>query len=60
MNENKEKGKFDYKRIYKNLCKAAWRDGVLEESEKKILVFVSKLFKFSSEETKKMILEAKK
>ena len=58
--ENKEKGKFDYKRIYKNLCKAAWRDGVLEESEKKILVFVSKLFKFSGEETKKMILEAKK
>ena len=58
--ESGEKGKFDIKRIYKNLCKAAWRDGVLEESEKKILVMVSKLFRFSGEETKKMILEAKK
>ena len=53
-------GKFDMKRAYRNLCKAAWRDGVLQESEKKILVFVSKIFKLAPDEAKKMILEGRK
>ena len=53
-------GKFNPKRVFRNLCKAALRDGVLADSEKKILIAASKLFKISEKEFKAMLLEAKK
>ena len=55
-----ESGKFNPKRVFRNLCKAALRDGVLQDSEKKILIAASKLFKISEKEFKTMLLEAKK
>ena len=53
-------GKFNPKRVFRNLCKAALRDGVLADSEKKILIAASKIFKISDKEFKAMLLEAKK
>ena len=53
-------GKFNPKRVFRNLCKAALRDGVLADSEKKILIAASKIFKISEKEFKAMLLEAKK
>ncbi len=53
-------GKFNPKRVFRNLCKAALRDGRLADSEKKILIAASKLFKISDKEFKQMLLEAKK
>ena len=53
-------GKFNPKRVFRNLCKAALRDGQLADSEKKILVAASKIFKISEKEFKAMLLEAKK
>ena len=58
LDKGKE-GKFNPKRVFKNLCKAALRDGVLEDSEKKVLIAASKIFKIEEQEVKKMLIEAK-
>ncbi len=52
-------GKFNPKRVFKNLCKAALRDGILEDSEKKLLIAASKLFKINEQDVKKILIEAK-
>lgn len=49
--------KFSHQRLFKNLCQAAFRDGVVEDSEKKILGFACKAFNVSSEEFKRIIAE---
>ncbi|HNX76179.1 MAG TPA: tetratricopeptide repeat protein [Candidatus Rifleibacterium sp.] len=49
--------KFSHQRLFKNLCQAAFRDGVVEDSEKKILGFACKAFNISPEEFKRMIAE---
>ncbi len=49
--------KFSHQRLFKNLCMAAFRDGVVEDSEKKILGFACKAFDISSEEFKRIIAE---
>lgn len=49
--------KFSHQRLFKNLCLAAFRDGVVEDSEKKILGFACKAFNVSSEEFKRIIAE---
>jgi uncharacterized tellurite resistance protein B-like protein len=56
----KEEGSFNPKRLFKNLCQAAWRDGVLEESEKQLLLKVCKGFGIPGGEAKKIMMEAKK
>ena len=58
LDKGKE-GKFNPKRVFKNLCKAALRDGVLEDSEKRVLIAASKIFKIEEQEVKKMLIEAK-
>ena len=58
LDKGKE-GKFNPKRVFKNLCRAALRDGVLEDSEKKVLIAASKIFKLEEQEVKKMLVEAK-
>ncbi|MBU1107856.1 MAG: tetratricopeptide repeat protein [Candidatus Riflebacteria bacterium] len=52
--------RFSHQRLFKNLCQAAYRDGVVEESEKKILGFACKAFGISSEELKRIIAEVVK
>ncbi len=52
--------RFSHQRLFKNLCGAAFRDGVLEESEKKILGFACRAFGISSEEFKRIIAEVVK
>ncbi|PKL50289.1 MAG: hypothetical protein CVV42_03275 [Candidatus Riflebacteria bacterium HGW-Riflebacteria-2] len=49
--------RFSHQRLFKNLCQAAFRDGVIEESEKKILGFACRAFGISSEEFKRIISE---
>ena len=49
--------RFSHQRLFKNLCQAAFRDGVVEESEKKILGFACRAFGISSEEFKRIIAE---
>ncbi len=49
--------KFSHQRLFRNLCQAAFRDGVIEESEKKILGFACKAFDISSEEFRRIIAE---
>ena len=49
--------KFSHQRLFKNLCSAAFRDGVVEDSEKKILGFACKAFNISPEEFKRIITE---
>ncbi|MDD3147314.1 MAG: tetratricopeptide repeat protein [Candidatus Riflebacteria bacterium] len=49
--------KFSHQRLFKNLCQAAFRDGVVEDSEKKILGFACKAFNVSPEEFKRIIAE---
>lgn len=57
--EQGEQKKFNPQRLFKNLCKAAMRDGVLEDSEKKILLYAGKIFKINEKEIKKMLLEVR-
>ena len=57
--EQGKESKFNPKRVFKNLCKLALRDGVLEDSEKKLLIAASKLFKINEQEFKTILLEAK-
>ena len=52
--------RFSHQRLFRNLCQAACRDGVIEESEKKILGFAGKAFGISSEELKRIIAEVVK
>lgn len=52
--------KFSHQRLFKNLCLAAFRDGIVEDSEKKILGFACKAFGISSEEFKRIIAEVPK
>jgi len=52
--------RFSHQRLFRNLCQAAFRDGVIEESEKKILGFACKAFGISSEEFKRIITEVVK
>ena len=52
--------RFSHQRLFRNLCQAAFRDGVIEESEKKILGFACKAFGISSEEFKRIIAEVVK
>ncbi|GAB4267100.1 MAG: hypothetical protein Kow0029_01360 [Candidatus Rifleibacteriota bacterium] len=54
--EREPKG-FQPERLFKNLVRAAARDKVIEESEKKILVFASKAFGISSEDVNRIIAE---
>ncbi len=49
--------KFSHQRLFKNLCQAAFRDGIVEDSEKKILGFACKAFDISGEEFKRIIAE---
>ena len=49
--------KFSHQRLFRNLCQAAFRDGIIEESEKKILGFACKAFDISSEEFRRIIAE---
>ncbi len=49
--------KFSHQRLFRNLCSAAFRDGVVEDSEKKILGFACKAFGISPEEFKRIITE---
>jgi hypothetical protein len=49
--------RFSHQRLFRNLCRAACRDGMIEESEKKILGFACRAFGISSEEFKKIITE---
>ncbi|KAF1080418.1 MAG: hypothetical protein GQF41_3242 [Candidatus Rifleibacterium amylolyticum] len=49
--------RFSHQRLFKNLCQAAFRDGVVEESEKKILGFACRAFGISSDEFKRIIAE---
>ena len=49
--------KFSHQRLFRNICQAAFRDGVIEESEKKILGFACKAFDISSEEFRRIIAE---
>lgn len=52
-------GEFNTKRVFKNICKAAWRDGILEESEKKILLYARKIFNITEQEFKDFLYQAK-
>ena len=52
--------KFSHQRLFRNLCLAAFRDGVIEDGEKKILGFACKAFDISSEEFKRIIAEVPK
>lgn len=56
--EREPKG-FQPERLFKSLVRAAARDKVIEESEKKILVFASKAFDISSEDVSRIIAEVK-
>ncbi|MGM0599366.1 MAG: tetratricopeptide repeat protein [Candidatus Rifleibacteriota bacterium] len=56
--DKEEKG-FNPERFYKNLVRSAIRDNVVDEGEKKILVFASKAFGLSSEKANKIIAEVK-
>ncbi len=49
--------RFSHQRLFKNLCQAAFRDGVVEESEKKILGFACRAFGISSDEFKRIVAE---
>jgi len=49
--------RFSHQRLFKNLCQAAFRDGVVEESEKKILGFACRAFGISSDEFKRILAE---
>jgi len=49
--------RFSHQRLFKNLCQAAFRDGVIEESEKKIIGFACRAFGISSDEVKRIITE---
>ena len=53
-------GEFDPKRLFKRICKAAMRDGVIENSEKKILVYACKMFKISESDAKSIMTEVAK
>ena len=57
--EKPKEGKFNPKRVFKNICKAAWRDGALADSEKKILLYARKIFNISEQEFKDYLNEAK-
>ncbi|PKL42357.1 MAG: hypothetical protein CVV41_14550 [Candidatus Riflebacteria bacterium HGW-Riflebacteria-1] len=52
--------RFSHQRLFRNLCQAACRDGIIEEPEKKILGFACKAFGISSEEFKRIIAEVVK
>ncbi|MFZ5952953.1 MAG: tetratricopeptide repeat protein [Candidatus Rifleibacteriota bacterium] len=54
--EKEPKG-FQPVRLFRSLAKAAARDKVIEEEEKKILVFASKAFGISSEDVNRIIAE---
>jgi tetratricopeptide (TPR) repeat protein len=56
--EREPKG-FQPERLFKSLVRAAARDKVIEESEKKILVFASKAFGISSENVNRIIAEVR-
>lgn len=56
--DKEEKG-FNPERFYKNLVRSAIRDKVVDEGEKKILVFASKAFGLSAEKANKIIAEVK-
>lgn len=56
---NKEEKGFNPERFYKNLVRSAIRDKVVDEGEKKILVFASKAFGLSPEKANKIIAEVK-
>lgn len=49
--------RFSHQRLFKNLCQAAFRDGVVEESEKNILGFACRAFGISSDEFKRILTE---
>ena len=51
--------KFNPQRIFRNLCKAAWRDGVLADSEKKLLLYACKIFKITEEEFKEILVDTR-
>ncbi len=53
-------GEFNPKRLFKRICKAAMRDGVIENSEKKILVYACKMFKISESDAKSIMAEVAK
>ena len=52
--------RFSHQRLFRNLCQAACRDGIIEEPEKKILGFACKAFGISSEEFKRIVAEVVK
>lgn len=54
--EKEPKG-FQPLRLFRTLVKAAARDRIIEESEKKILVFASKAFSISSDDANRIIAE---
>ena len=60
MMDRSQGGAFNPKRLFSNLAKAVFRDGKVEEEEKKILVFASKAFGISSEDANKILSEARK
>lgn len=49
--------KFSHQRLFKNLCQAAFRDGIVEDSEKKILGFACRAFDISADEFRRIIAE---
>lgn len=50
---------FNPKRLFKNLVRAVFRDGKVDDSEKKILVFASKAFGINSDEVNKIVAEVR-
>lgn len=53
-------GSFDKHRLFASLVRSALRDGQVDESEKKILVFASKAFGIASEDVNRIIAEVRK